>query len=312
MESILFTISIFFLFFNFLGNTGELLINKVKASSSDIFPNNFVLANNKFTPYKIQGIEDFDFKNISAKSFLVIDEKTGRFLEKNNIQEVHSVASLTKLMSVLVWLEVDGDVNKEVVIKAEDYREGGIAYFIAGEYVLAKDLLNVGLVASSNSAIASLVRSSGLTDAEFVGLMNKKARSWGMDNTVFVEPTGLDAKNVSTARELYILAREAFNNEVIKNILTKKEYTFTPINKSTIRNVKNTNWLLGNTYDYKIIGGKTGYIEESGYNFIIKGYNENKDANLYVIILGSNDIESRFSEADIIMKWIFKNYMWKI
>jgi len=308
----LFTISIFFLLFNSIGTAGELLINKVSANSSDVFPNTFVLANNKFTPYRLQGTEDFDSKNITAQSFLVVDEKTGRFLEKNNIQEVHSIASITKLMSVLVWLEVLGDLNQEVVIKAEDYREGGIAYFIAGEHVLAKDLLNVGLVASSNSAIAALVRSSGLTEAEFVGLMNKTARSWGMDNTVFVEPTGLNAKNVSTARELYILAREAFNNKVMKDVLVKEGYSFQPIGKSVVRSVKNTNWLLGNTSNYKIVGGKTGYIEESGYNFIIKGYNKEKDANLYTIILGSENIESRFNEADILINWVFDNYSWKL
>lgn len=312
MESFLFTISAFLLMFNFLGNTSSILVNQVKANTDYLFPNNFVLANNKFIPYKIQGVGDFNKETISAKSFLVVDEKTGRFLEKNNIQEIYPIASLTKLMSVLVWLDVDGDLNKEVEINSQDYREGGIAYFIAGEHILTKDLLNVGLVASSNSAIASLVRSSGLTEAEFVGLMNKKARSWGMNNTIFVEPTGLNSKNVSTARELYILAREAFNNDIIKSISVKKNYIFSPLNKLASRSVKSTNWLLGGDNSYNIIGGKTGYIEESGYNFILKSYSKERDANLYVIILNSNNINSRFTEADTLIQWIFNNYMWTL
>lgn len=266
-------------------------------------------------PYRVRGTTNFDRERLTAKSVLVADEATGRPLLQKNIWTKRPIASLTKLMSALVWLELDGDLRKAVEIKSEDYRDGSIPYFIAGETVLSADLFYTGLIASSNSAIAALARSSGRGTESFVALMNKKAKELGMEETFFADPTGLDPKNVSTARDLQILAKASFARPEILAATQMRQYEFRPLGGANRRAVSNTNWLLRSSLNggvYKIIGGKTGHIEESGYNLIIKVFNKEKNRDLFIIILGSEDIEKRFSEAAELAKWTYENYLWEI
>lgn len=288
---------------------------KAKTRPSVSFSGHLEPAKRIVIPYLLKGAPVFDEAEFTAKSAIVMDEGTGRVLFAKNPDLTRPLASLTKLMSALVWFDIDGDLNKTVEISANDYREGSIPYFIAGDKVRTRDLLYAALVASSNSAVAALVRSTGLTEEKFVRLMNAKARELGMENTIFSDPVGLSAQNQSAAADLFILTREAFYNREISRATELLSYEFSPQGLGAVRIVKNTNRLLLSTLnngDYKIIGGKTGYIEESDYNLILETYNREKDKNIIVIILGSGDKNSRFSEAKKLIEWTYDNYMWKI
>ncbi|MFC1612366.1 D-alanyl-D-alanine carboxypeptidase family protein [Patescibacteria group bacterium] len=317
MESIIITISIFLFIFNSFGInvSAPSFIPKVIAGESAQFEYQLVPAKREVFPYRVKGTPLFNALEITAESAIVIDENTGRVLFEKDSYDKKSIASLTKLMTALVWWEVDGDLNKIVEIKPQDYREGGIAYFISGEKVHAKDLLHAGLIASSNSAMAALVRSTGITTEEFVNLMNEYADKLGMKNTRFKEPTGLDFKNISTVTDLFILARAAFKNPIISNTTQLREYKFQPLNKTAWRTMRNTNWLLTdslNNGNYNILGGKTGYIDESGYNLIIEVHNEARNQNLIVAVLGSVDKSTRFTEAKELIEWTYENHIWEI
>lgn len=299
--------------------SGENFLDKAQAGSSDwrasYSPNHLVPANNITFPYRPKGVPLFNPQEITAKEAAVVDQGTGRILFQKDAHAKRPIASLTKLMTALVWTEIDGNLDKVVTFESGDYRDGSVPYFIAGEEVKTKDLLYAGLIASSNSAMAALVRSSGQTQEDFVKLMNIKAKELGMTETNFVEPTGLDSRNMSTASDLFILARNAFEKLEISRATQLQAYTFKPINKTMSRSVKNTNWLLGGAIDegnYKIQGGKTGYIEESDYNFVLKIYNKEKDKDLIVILLGSKETDSRFLEAKKLVEWAYKSYLWKI
>lgn len=288
---------------------------KAEAKSSVLYAHNLIPAGRVSLPYLLRGVPQFDENTVTAQSVAVADVGTGRILFQKNAREKRPIASLTKLMSALVWFDVDGDLNQAVEIKSEDYREGSTPYFITGEKVRAKDLLYAGLIASSNSAIASLARCTGLSRMSFVKYMNAKAEELGMKDTKFVEPTGLDSGNQSTVTDLFILAREAFLNAEISKATQTASYQFSPMGSAAVRSIKSTDWLLQgslNSGEYKIIGGKTGYIEESNYNLVLKTYNKNKDKNLIVIVLGSDENGSRFAEAKKLIEWTYHNYMWKI
>lgn len=279
------------------------------------FAHSLIPAERVRIPYLLRGVPEFDATVLTAQSVAVADVGTGRVLFQKNAAQKRPIASLSKLMSALVWFDVDGDLNKIVEIRSEDYREGSIPYFIAGEKVRARDLLYAGLIASSNSAIASLVRSTGLPQENFVKYMNAKAKELGMKDTEFTEPTGLDSGNQSTAIDLFILAREAFFNAEISKATQMASYEFSPVGGAQIRSVRSTDWLLNgslNSGEYKIIGGKTGFIEESNYNLVLKTYNRNKDKNLIVIILGSDESGLRFTEAKKLIEWTYANYMWNL
>lgn len=316
MESLIISICALLLLYSPFRASIDIQNHTLKARAEDaiFFENHLAPANKINLPFRVRGVPSFDASAITAQSAMMVDEGTGRVLFEKDSYQKKSIASLTKLMTALVWWEIDGDLNKIVEIKSEDYREGGISYFIAGERVRAKDLLHAGLIASSNSAIVSLVKSTGLTSEDFVTLMNKKAEALGMQNTRFKEPTGLDYKNISTAVDCFILAREAFKNPIISKATQLKSYKFKPLGKSASRLIRSTNWLLSESANnnYEILGGKTGYIEESGYNLIIRARNKEKDKNLITIILGSNNKGSRFAEAKKLIEWTYANHIWEI
>ncbi|MCK4745145.1 D-alanyl-D-alanine carboxypeptidase, partial [Candidatus Parcubacteria bacterium] len=139
---------------------------------------------------------------VSAKSVLAIDKKSGKILFSKNQDRILPIASITKLMSVLVLLDKNLDLEKEVKIHKEDKRIGGRIYLGYGEVATVENLLNLALVASDNQAIIALVRSAGFSEQEFIKSINEKADEIGMLKTEFFDPTGLDLRNVSTVKDL--------------------------------------------------------------------------------------------------------------
>src|SRR3989338_7361861 len=98
----------------------------------------------------------------TAKSILVVDEKTGTVLYQKNPNQVLPIASITKLMTALVFLDTKPDWKMEIEILDSDQRPGGMVYLLPGERVKVKDLFNLMLVASANEAAIALVRQTGL------------------------------------------------------------------------------------------------------------------------------------------------------
>jgi len=253
---------------------------------------------------------------INAASALVIDAETGLVLfDKDSITK-HPIASITKLMTILVFLDLQ-EQNPEslawenlIEFKREDFR-GGRRYLGIGEKVTIKDLFSASLIGSNNSTIASLVHATGLIEEDFVEKMNEKADELDMINTQFSEPTGLDANNISTVRDLAKLVYVAMQNQLITNTLSQSNYFLYPVNKKVTHKIYNTNWLLNDDWfsenNYRFIGGKTGYTNEAGYNFVSEIEDENGN-KLISAILNTDTVDRRFEETKKIVKWSFNNY----
>ncbi len=247
----------------------------------------------------------------TAKSALVFDEGTGTVLFAKNPQEKISLASLTKLMTVLVFLDKNPGWDKTIRLTKADDREGGIVYARSPEEVTAKDLFNMALVGSVNNAAIALARSTGLEQKDFVTEMNKKAEELGLKNTNFVDPTGLLPENQGTARDVARLIAAALEREEVRAATLQKRYVFNPVNSEKTYYVKSTDellWSFLNDDPYNFIGGKTGYIEESGYNLaveVVRGGHK-----IVAIVLGSATTEDRFKEIKGLVDWAFVNYQW--
>ena len=259
----------------------------------------------KDAPYKINnnsmGME------VTASSAMIIDKKTGTVLWQKNPEQVRSLASLTKLMSALVFLDHKPLWDTEVTIQRSDYREGGRIRVYAGEKIKVSDLFNASLVASSNNATMALIRSTGLTEEEFVAEMNAKAKSLEMLKSHFVEPTGLDPENISTAQDVSRLIKAAFNQPAIISATNKEEFQFSVINAPRSYTLENTNKLLSSYLNIK--AGKTGFLDEAGYCLasLIKG---DAGEEIYLVVLGSESEPSRFQETKALAQWAFDNYVW--
>ena len=133
-----------------------------------------------------------------------------------------------------------------------------------------------------------------------------------MSNTSFVEQTGLEAGNMSNASDLVILLQEAMRHEKIREAVLTTEYSLYSRERAKKHDMWNTNWLLlgwiPNEID-SLLGGKTGYIPESGYNFIMQ-VSDTEGHVIDVVVLGADSHEARFTEARDVAEWAFGNYAW--
>ena len=243
---------------------------------------------------------------LAVASAFLMDTGAGSILHESKADVQRPIASITKLMTALIVLENNPRWQAQVTFESRDQRNGDISRMIPGENIAVADAWNLMLMASSNDAAALLVRTVFGSEGKFVETMNQKARALGLKRTRFADPTGLAAQNISTAREVAALARMAMSYPEIRNATSRSSYVLTPQGKPA-RKITSTNQLL---YWFKPpgiagLGGKTGHIEESGYNLVFLAGRGNYE--LTGVILGAPDDSARFEEMSDLMQWGFEN-----
>lgn len=248
--------------------------------------------------------------DLTASSGAVLLLKNNTFLYEKNSDAKQPIASLTKLMTALIFLEHNPGFNTEYVITPADNVSGGKNNLFTGDTVKVSDLLSTSLIASDNGATMALAHSTGLTEKEFVAAMNDKAKKLGLFNTSFVEPTGLSDRNVSTARDIARLAKEALSHEEIKKPTITKEYTF-KTKEDREKKISSTDYLLysDSASDPSLLGGKTGYTESAGYCFVGK-FADHRQDEIISVVLNSNGKNDRFKETKSLVNWVFTSFNW--
>ncbi|MDO8499792.1 MAG: serine hydrolase [bacterium] len=250
---------------------------------------------------------------LSAQAALVLDDSTDTVLYNFNSEIPRPLASITKLMSMLVLSDLPIRWASTTVV-LEDDCDSSSHHIVPGEKYTLDDLWHIALIGSSNSAVRVLVRASGLTQESFVALMNKKAAALGLTSAKFTDPTGLDAGNMANALDTAKLLRESLKNKKIAEATRIGEYYARPLDSKKPKRIWSTDWLLTNWIPNKFakdcIAGKTGYIVDSGYNFAV-WLKDDAGHTVRVVILGANSNESRFSEARDLAMWAFEHYSWQ-
>lgn len=246
--------------------------------------------------------------DLLAKNGAVFDCDGGNLIYEKNADQVWPVASITKLATALIFIENNPGWDKTYVIKPEDRRDGGKIYLFSGEKIKIRDLFYFSLVGSDNTATQALVNSTGLTEKEFIDKMNEKMAQLSLKNTNFKDPIGLNNLNISTAREIAILANIALSNSDISKASLTKKYEFIT-EQGRKKQINNTDELL-NIFpeeEITILGGKTGYINASGYCFAGK-FKDNHNHEIIIVILGADDNKNRFKQTEELAKLVFENY----
>jgi D-alanyl-D-alanine endopeptidase (penicillin-binding protein 7) len=227
-----------------------------------------------------------------SRAALVVDARTGKILFEKDSGRQRSIASLTKLMTAIIFLETDPDLSTKVKVARSDLSGSGRTQLRRNEKVRLRDLLYHSLMSSDNAATKTLVRISGISSQEFLKRMNRKASVLGLHQTRFVGFTGLNSGNVSSAADMAQLLRFSLNYPMIKRITSKPEYSY----RSNVRahRLVNTNRLL--TYSkMDIRGGKTGYIRKAGWCLVTwVRYN---GLDVITVVLGAPSNPARFAEA---------------
>jgi len=241
---------------------------------------------------------------LNCRASIVVDNETNEIIYSRNADTPRSVASITKLLSALVLCDMDFDWTKVIQVTREDARNSARSHLKIGEKLYASDLFYIALISSDNRAMRAIVRECGVPLDEFIDLMNQKAREIGMYDSEFYEVTGLDEHNVSTAEDCVRLLHTALKQDLIKDALTTYRYQYRSLNHKRRRNIVNTNRLL--LSKWKIAGGKTGYIVESGYCLATR-MSDSEGHDITVVVLGAPFSGTRFSVTRKISSWAFRN-----
>ena len=256
---------------------------------------------------RVRAVEDY--LSLDAKSAILIDNASGKILYEKNIDEKLPMASMTKIMSMLLIMEQIDEGNlkytDKVLISKNASGMGGSQVFLqAGEEYKVEDLLKCIAVSSANDAVVAMAEKvSGSVDA-FVDSMNKKAQELGLINTHFANPHGLDNENhYSTARDMSMLARELLKYEDILRFTSIYEDYLTKPDGSQIWLV-NTNRLV-RFYD-GVDGLKTGFTTNSGYCLTATAKKNNM--RLISVVMNASSADERSKDTSTLLTFGFNSY----
>ena len=286
---------------------GTLIVNLI-FSWLFLTTNNPVLLNSDYQLISLKPRVPEYILNADKGAVLAVSDRA--FLFKKNENQVQPIASITKLMTALVFLDHNPGWDKIYEITTADNISGGHLNLFLGDRLKIKDLFYTSLIASDNGATIALVHATGLSEKQFVGEMNKKAQHLSLVKTKFSEPIGLSDDNISTAREVTWLANEAFNNQAISQTTTKSSYEFRTEGGKNVK-IESTDNLLFDSAPgpWELLGGKTGYTDRAGYCFVGR-FKDSQGRELISAILGSNGKNDRFKESKNLITWVWQNYIW--
>jgi len=221
---------------------------------------------------------------ITAESAVLFDANTGRVIYKKNENERRAVASTQKLLTALIVAE-SGDLSAPVVIEQTDMMAAPTKLYVkTGERYTRQQLLTALLIKSPNDVARALARDNAGSIEDFAAKMNARMARMGGESSHFVNPNGLPADDqYSTARDMARIARAAYFNPLLREIMRTKHCMFRYATGKTIP-LQNTNRVL-RTYSF-CNGMKTGYTDAAGHCLISSGSWGGKD--MIAVVLGSN------------------------
>lgn len=243
---------------------------------------------------------------LNAKSAILMEEATGNILYESNPDERLPIASVTKVMTMLLIMEAvdSGKISLDdmVTVSENAMSYGGSTMFLeTGEQLTVNDMLKGIAVASANDGCVAMAEHLAGSESTFVDMMNEKAKELGMENTHFMNTNGLDEDDhYSSARDVAIMSRELMKHETIFN--------YTSIWMDTLRGGKfqlaNTNKLI-RFYD-GANGLKTGSTSKA--LCCLSAAAKRNDMQLIAVVLGAPTSAERFASAKSLLDYGFANY----
>lgn len=244
---------------------------------------------------------------ISSIAYLLYDADLGRVIAERNGYQRRSIASITKVMTVLYAVELveAGKISLSDKVTASaraESRDGTEIKLKAGEVYTVEELLYATALQSANDAAVALAEYIGGSEGEFVKLMNARARELGLEDTNYVDCTGLlsiFSDNFSTAYDQARLFSTAMQHKLFREIFAAENYFL----KAQGREIKNTHPLLGELAGVE--GGKTGATTPAGHTLITSTTRHGR--RLIAVVLGARTREVRNNESEMLIDWAFDN-----
>lgn len=251
-----------------------------------------------------------DTLEINAKSAILMEPYTGQILYESNADEKRAPASITKIMSLLLVMEAidTGKLTLETEISASEHAcsmGGSQIWLEPGETMTVHELLKAAVIASANDATVALGEAVAGSEEGFVALMNERAAELGMNNTHFVNCTGLDAEgHLTTAHDVAVVSCELIKHDLIKD--------YTTVWMDSLRDGKselvNTNKLV--RFYNGAVGLKTGTTSVAGS--CLSAAAERDGLCLIAVVLGAPTSNDRFAGARKLLDYGFANYSYAL
>ena len=231
----------------------------------------------------------------------VMDQQTGEVLLNKNGRMVSSIASITKLMTAVVIMDANLSMDERITITYDDVDrlKGSSSRLAVGTTLTRQELLHLTLMSSENRAAHALGRTYPGGMSEFVRTMNMRAMMLGMNDTRYVEPTGLNSANRSSARDLALLTKVAYSYPLIRNYTTYPGSEFAVNGRMTRFN--NTNRLV-HSVNWDIGLQKTGYISEAGRCVVMQSNINGR--NVLIVLMDSSSSNKRVEDAEAIRNYV--------
>ena len=242
----------------------------------------------------------------TPRAMLLMEARTGQVLYSVNAAEKLPMASITKVMSLLVLSDFidDGRLTLEEKVKASAYAssaEGSVIWLSPGEEMTAAELLEAVIVSSANDACIALAEHVAGSEEQFVRLMNRRAKKMGLSGTKFTGCVGFDAKgHYTTAEDIAVMTAELMEKEYYRGwLLTWLDYL-----RGGDTQLLNTNKLV--RYYDGILGGKTGTTDGAGC--CLTACAERGGMRLVAVVLGCGEDPERFDRAEELLDMGFSGY----
>jgi D-alanyl-D-alanine endopeptidase (penicillin-binding protein 7) len=242
-------------------------------------------------------------QDLAAGSALLMDLKTNEVLYSSNPNFVAPIASVTKLMTAMVALDAKQPLDEKLSIVIKDTKEmqGVFSRVRLGSELSRHDVLLITLMSSENRAAASLAHHYTGGHTAFIQAMNAKAKALGMHNTVFVEPTGLSEKNVSSAHDLVLMIKAAQNYPLIRQFSTLGEKTVAFSKPNYTLGFRNTNALVRKD-NWNIQLSKTGFTNSAGHCLVMS--TEMDKRPVAFVVLDAFGKYTHMADANRLKKWL--------
>jgi D-alanyl-D-alanine endopeptidase (penicillin-binding protein 7) len=239
--------------------------------------------------------------DVRAAAAIIFNPETGKVLWEENAQDKRSIASITKVMTAVVFLEDNPDLSQQVTVERSDVYAASTTYLRANERISLDHLLHLTLIASDNAAARALARLSHGGTAAFVERMNEKSLELGLESTTFVDSSGLNPDNISSAYDLSRLISFAAADARIAPIMRTAEYQVSTSRRTF--NIHSTNRLVRGG-EVEVMGGKTGFISKAGYCLATLLRIPDGNHNVAVVVLGATSNNGRFWETRHLFNWL--------
>ena len=288
-----------------------LLCFSIPIVQGKVLDKDIAVINDNDTTIETNDNNETDTLNLAtnAKSAIMIEASTGKVIYEKNADEELAMASMTKMMTLLLIMEniENGNLKwDEMVTTSENAASmGGSQIFLeVGEQMTVEDLVKGICIASGNDAAVAMAERIGGTETNFVKMMNDKAKELGLKNTNFINACGLDANNhYSSARDMALIAKELVKHDkVLEYSGTYEDYLR--------KNTDNSFWLVNTNklvrYYQGVDGLKTGYTSEAGY--CITTTAKKNDMRLITVVMGEPTSTIRNSETTTMLDYGFNTY----